>query len=151
MKGPLLLDQPWGLEGLCGFTSTRQGGTSVGAYDSLNLGLNTADAPAAVVRNRRLALEARGLDPAKAVYACQVHGDGIMEVTAADEGSGTLDWNRGLPDCDAVFTRCRGLPLCIGHADCLVVAVADPVAGLLGLAHAGWRGALAELPAKLLR
>jgi YfiH family protein len=60
-----------------------------------------------------------------------------------------VDWAGGLADADAVFTRVRGLPLAIGHADCLAVVLVDTEAGLLGLAHTGWRGALAGLPGKL--
>lgn len=142
MSGPLLLELP----ALKGFTSTRQGGVSQGGYDSLNLGLNTADDPQAVIANREAALGARA---AQTVYLQQVHGDTILEASAADAGRGSRDWALGLPACDAAFTRVPGLPLAIGHADCLAVVLADPVAGLLGVAHAGWRGALAQLPAKL--
>jgi hypothetical protein len=145
------LELPWGSPRLRGFTSTRQGGVSSGAFDSLNLGLNTGDSPAAVVENRRRALERGGLDPGRAVYARQVHADRIVEAVEGDAGRGAWDWEQGLADCDALFTRVSGLPLAIGHADCLAVALADPDAGLVGLAHAGWRGALAGLPGSLAR
>jgi YfiH family protein len=151
LSGPLLLDLPWPAPSpaLAGFTSTRQGGVSRGAFDSLNLGLNTQDSGQAVLENRNLAFRGRALDPAKAVHLQQVHADRIAEAGTRDAGRGAQDWAQGLPACDAVFTRMRGLPLCIGHADCLAVAVADADAGLIGLAHAGWRGALAGLPGKL--
>lgn len=151
MTGPLLLGLPWDSDVLGGFTSTRQGGVSGGAFDSLNLGLNTADSREAVLENRRLAFQSKGLDPASAVYLAQVHGDRIIEATGDAAGRGSTEWSQGLPDSDAVFTRVKGLPLAVGHADCLVVALADPQAGLVGLAHAGWRGALAGLPGSLAR
>lgn len=151
MSGPLLLALPWDGERLGGFTSTRQGGVSAGSYDSLNLGLNTGDRPADVLENRRRALAQAGLDPERTVYLQQVHGDRLAEALPADAGRGSAAWEDALPACDAVFTRVRGLPLAVGHADCLAVALADPDAGLLGLAHAGWRGALAGLPAALAR
>ena len=148
---PLILPLPWGAPGLSGFTSTRQGGVSRGAYDSLNLGLNTDDDPAAVVANRTAALGAGGWSLERTVFLQQVHGAVILEAKGADHGKGSRTWDQGLPGCDAVFTREAGLALAIGHADCLAVAVADPEAGLVGLAHAGWRGALAGLPGLLAR
>lgn len=151
MSRPLLLALPWAGPGLKGFTSTRVGGVSQGAYDSLNLGFNTQDDPRHVLANRRLAFEAGGLDLQHSVFLQQVHGDEIAEAQHQHGGRGSQAWGEGLEACDAVFTRQRGLALAIGHADCLAVAIADPVAGLLGLAHAGWRGALAGLPAKLAR
>jgi YfiH family protein len=149
VSGPLLLGLPWASPALTGFTSTRQGGVSAGPFDSLNLGLNTRDSAEAVVENRKRAFRSQGLDPDRAVYLKQVHADNIVEAESRHAGSGGMDWEQGLPDCDAVFTRVRGLPLAVGHADCLAVALADAEAGLVGLAHAGWRGALAALPGKL--
>ena len=150
MSAPVLLDFDGCLgQGVRGFTSTRQGGRSVGDYSSLNLGTNTGDDPAAVLANRRAAFEAAGLDPAQGVFLQQVHGADIREAGIRDAGRGLARWDDGLPACDAVFTRQRGLGLSIGHADCLAVVLVDAEAGLLGLAHAGWRGALAQLPALL--
>lgn len=151
MSRPLLLALPWAGPGLKGFTSTRVGGVSTGAHDSLNLGFNTQDDPLAVLGNRRLAFEAAGLDLDHSVFLQQVHGDSLVEAGHVHGGRGSRAWGEGLEACDAVFTRQRGLALAIGHADCLAVVLADPVAGLLGVAHAGWRGALAGLPAKLAR
>ncbi|HTB33914.1 MAG TPA: polyphenol oxidase family protein [bacterium] len=149
MSAPLLLPLPSAAPGLRGFCSTRQGGGSTGPYASLNLGSNTDDAPASVLRNRRLALEAAGLAPERCVFLQQSHGPGLAEASDSQAGQGLEAWEDGLPDCDAVFTRSRGLGLAIGQADCLAVVIVDPVAGLLGLAHAGWRGALSGLPGHL--
>lgn len=148
MNKPLLLPGDLGA-GVKAFTSTRVGGMSTGAYDSMNLGLNTDDDPAAVRANRSLALQTGGADPARAVYLQQVHGDVIHAVGEAEAGRGVWDWAQGLPACDAAFTKQRRLPLAIGHADCLAVVLADPANGIVGVAHAGWRGALAQLPGKL--
>ena len=135
--------------GVTGFTSTRRGGISQGRYDSLNLGTNTGDDPQPILANRRAAFEAGGLDASKGIFLQQVHGQIIREAFVQDAGQGLARWDGGLADCDAVFTRQKGLGLSIGHADCLAVVLADVEAGLLGLAHAGWRGALAALPGHL--
>lgn len=150
MSGPLLLRLPWGA-GVGGFCSTRVGGASKGPYDSLNLGLNTPDDAQAVRANRLAAFAAAGAQADRSVHACQVHGDTVMEVGEAEAGRGSQAWEQGLPACDALWTRAKGLPLSIGHADCLAVLLVDVQAGLLGLAHAGWRGALAQVPAKLAK
>lgn len=149
MSGPLLLPLPSAAPGLRGFCSTRQGGRSAGPYASLNLGSNTEDDPAAVLENRRTALQSAGLDPRRCVFLQQSHSSGLVEAGEAEAGRGLAAWEDGLPDCDAVFTRSRGLGLAIGQADCLAVVLVDPEAGLLGLAHAGWRGALSGLPGQL--
>jgi YfiH family protein len=146
---PLLL--PLALPGLGGFCSTRQGGASSGAFDSLNLGTNTGDDPARVLANRREALQAGGLAPDRAVFLQQVHGTRILEAGQADAGRGLEAFDAGLPACDAAFTRVRGLGLAIGQADCLALVLADREAGLLGVAHAGWRGAVEDLAGSLAR
>lgn len=135
--------------GVRGFTSTRQGGSSSGAFNSLNLGTNTGDEPAVVLRNRRAAFEAAGMDAARCVYLEQVHGPVIQEAVGPDAGKGLERFEEGLKGTDAAFTRERGLALAIGHADCLAVVLVDSQASLLGVAHAGWRGALAKLPGAL--
>jgi YfiH family protein len=137
--------------GVTGFTSTRRGGASQGRYDSLNLGTNTGDDPQQILANRRAAFEAGGLDASKGIFLQQVHGQQIREAQAPDAGHGLARWDEGLEDCDAVFTRQKGLGLSIGHADCLAVVLVDVEAGLLGVAHAGWRGALAALPGQLAK
>jgi hypothetical protein len=151
MNAPLLLELPWGDARLGGCTSTRIGGVSEGPYAGLNLGLNTADAAAKVLENRRRAHARAGWNPERTVYLHQVHGSEIREATAADAGRGAGSFEDALPACDASFTRVRGLVLAVGHADCLAVAVADPEAAVLGVAHAGWRGALAGLAGQLVR
>jgi YfiH family protein len=149
MSRPLLLPLPSAAPGLRGFCSTRQGGRSQGPYTSLNLGSNTDDAPSTVLENRRDALAAAGLAQDRCVFLQQCHGTGLLEATESHAGRGLASWGDGLAACDAVFTRSRGLGLAIGQADCLAVVLVDPEASLLGLAHAGWRGALSGLAGQL--
>lgn len=116
---------------------TRRGGVSEGAYASLNCSLSGQDDRERVRENRRRCAEALGL-PADALHGLrQVHGAAVAEVGAAGwaEGAG--------PDADAVVTRRRGVALGIVTGDCAPVLFADPGAGVLGAAHAGWRGAVA--------
>jgi polyphenol oxidase len=110
----------------------RSGGVSTGLYASLNVGLGTDDLPEAVATNRRRAVEA--VAPGAALVTCyQVHSAGV--VTVAEPLADRL---RG----DALVTDRPGIALGILTADCAPVLFADLDAGVIGAAHAGWKGAL---------
>ena len=116
---------------------TRRGGVSEGPYASLNCSLSGQDDRDRVRENRRRAADALGL-PAAALHGLtQVHGTVVAEVGAAgwEEGAG--------PAADALVTRRPGVALGIVTGDCAPVLFADAEAGVVGAAHAGWRGAAA--------
>lgn len=111
---------------------TRAGGVSTGPFASLNCSLSGADDADAVAENRRRAAAAIGVD--RLVGLTQVHGAEVVAVEAP--------WQPGQgPRADAMVTRQPGLGLAIVTADCAPVLFAAP--GIVGAAHAGWRGALA--------
>ncbi len=115
---------------------TRRGGVSSGGYATLNCSLSSGDAPEHVLDNRARAARAVGADPARLVGLTQVHGAEVVHVAEPwPAGSG--------PSADAMVTDREGLALGIVTADCAPVLFADPVAGVIGAAHAGWRGAVA--------
>lgn len=112
---------------------TRQGGVSAGAYASLNCGLSTGDDRDAVMENRARALAAVG--GGTLVGLMQVHGTEVVEVTEP--------WQPGAgPQADGMVTRQPGVALGIVTADCAPILLADVHAGVVGAAHAGWRGAV---------
>ena len=114
---------------------TRQGGVSEGRYASLNCGLGSADEPARVRENRARAMAALGAAPAAALVSVyQVHSARAVIVEAPFHADAR-------PQADALVTRRRGLALGILTADCAPVLLADAEAGVIGAAHAGWRGA----------
>ncbi len=112
----------------------RVGGVSTGLYAGLNVGLGSDDDRAAIVENRRRATEAV-LPGARLVTVHQVHSPDVVAVSApfADDAR---------PPADALVTDAPGLLLGILTADCVPVLFADREAGVVGAAHAGWRGAL---------
>jgi hypothetical protein len=115
---------------------TRRGGVSLGAYAALNCALSSRDDPDRVRENRRRAMDALGLPPSALHGAHQVHGTAVATVEAGwGEGEG--------PRADALVTRRAGAALGIVTGDCAPVLFADAEAGVIGAAHAGWRGALA--------
>ncbi len=115
-----------------GFLS-RRGGASTGVVAGLNAGLGAGDDDAAVAENRRLAVEAV-LPGARLVALYQIHSSDAVVV---DE-----PWdNDQRPHADALVTVRPGLLLGIVTADCAPVLLADSQAGVIGAAHAGWKGA----------
>lgn len=114
----------------------RWGGVSAAPYEQLNLGGAVGDDPAAVLANRARAAQVLGLDPADVVWMNQVHGRDVAVVDGP--------WTEGgIPSVDAVVTARRGLALAVLTADCTPVLLADPVAGVVGAAHAGRPGLVA--------
>jgi polyphenol oxidase len=114
---------------------TREGGVSEGIYGSLNCGFGSGDEAERVAENRRRAMAGFALDPDRLVTCHQVHSP---EVVVVEE-----PWPRQAnPRADAMVTERRGVALGILTADCTPVLLADAEAGVIGAAHAGWRGAL---------
>ncbi|MFF4271675.1 peptidoglycan editing factor PgeF [Streptomyces sp. NPDC001536] len=114
----------------------RWGGVSAVPYEELNLGGAVGDDADAVRANRELAAKSLGIDPGRVVWMNQVHG---AEVAVVSEAWG----DRPVPEVDAVVTAERGLALAVLTADCTPVLLADPVAGVVGAAHAGRPGMIA--------
>lgn len=131
-----------------GFT-TRAGGVSEGAFASLNVGLGTGDAEAAVKENlARVAALAKVAG--RALYtARQVHGDRVVEAAAPAEPGGE---GGGVPrpwvEADAVWTFRRGQAVGVRVADCVPLLLLDVRTRRVAAVHAGWRGALARIPQK---
>ncbi len=112
----------------------REGGVSSGLYASLNCGFGSSDDPACVAENRARCAHALNLAPGNLVTAYQIHSPDVVTVEAP--------WQHGMaPRADAMVTRTPGIALGILAADCAPVLAADPIAGVIGAAHAGWKGA----------
>lgn len=111
---------------------TRRGGSSVGIYAGLNCGPGSADVVEAVQANRALVAQALNLPPTALVSLHQVHSADVVHLTAPPTAP---------VKADGMVTATPGLGLAILTADCQPVLFADPVARVIGAAHAGWRGA----------
>lgn len=113
---------------------TRKGGVSEGIYRGLNVGLGSNDVREKVEENRRRVSGWFGLAPERLATVHQIHSPDVVIVDA------TYDGNR--PTADALVTASRGVILGVLTADCGPVLFADAEAGVIGAAHAGWKGAL---------
>lgn len=113
---------------------TREGGVSDGPYASLNGGVGSRDQAAHVAENRARMAAAVGVVPENFVTAYQVHSPDVAVVDAP--------WPaEARPRVDALVTNRPGIALGVSTADCGPVLFADVQAGVIGAAHAGWRGA----------
>jgi YfiH family protein len=113
---------------------TRDGGVSDGVYASLNGGPGSGDAPARVAENRARMAAALGVQPNFLLTAYQTH--------SADVAIIDRPWQpEGRPRADGIVTRSGGMAIGVTAADCGPLLFADELAGVIGVAHAGWRGA----------
>jgi len=113
----------------------RRGGVSTGLIEGLNVGTGSKDDPEAIAENRRRAI-ASVLPGARLSTVFQVHSGDARYVAEP--------WPQDArPMTDAMVTDRPGLLLGILTADCAPVLLADRTAGIIGAAHAGWRGAFA--------
>lgn len=113
---------------------TRKGGVSTGIFAGLNCGLGSSDRTDDVKANRRMVTDAMQVDVENLFTIHQIHSTKVLVVNQL----------ASLPriKCDAMVTSTAGLVLGIQTADCQPVLFADTKAGVVGAAHAGWKGAL---------
>jgi len=113
---------------------TRAGGVSQGLYRGLNAGVGSNDDPAHVAENRRRVAASLGVEAGRLVTLYQVHSADALVVREPFSGA--------RPKADAMVTDRPGIALGVLAADCGPVLFADGEAGVIGAAHAGWKGAL---------
>ena len=115
---------------------TRAGGVSQGPFEALNCGWSSGDDADRVEQNRALAVARLGAPAGSLCTVRQVHGTEVVVARAPEPG-------RPSRRADALVSDRAGITLGVLSADCAPVLLADPAAGVIGAAHAGWRGALA--------
>ncbi|MEO1240590.1 MAG: peptidoglycan editing factor PgeF [Pseudomonadota bacterium] len=112
----------------------RAGGVSRGIYTSLNTGPGSEDSKANVARNRSRCAQVIGVSQGHLLTVYQVHSPEVVTVDRP--------WTSGPPKADGMVTSTPGLAIGVLAADCMPWLLADPEAGVIAAAHAGWRGAL---------
>ncbi len=117
-----------------GFFGAR-GGVSTGIYQTLNCGQGSKDDPEHVAANRQIVASELGVEVDQLLSPYQVHSG---EALIVDQ-----PWRKHVerPQLDALVTNTRGLAIGVMTADCAPVLFCDPLAKVVGAAHAGWRGA----------
>lgn len=114
---------------------TKTGGVSSGIYDSLNCGPSSDDKGENVVENRRRVMEALGLQDAKLFGLYQIHSTTVYEITSELN-------HQEYPKGDALVTTEKNVALSVLGADCTPILFSSDDAGVIGAAHAGWKGAV---------
>jgi YfiH family protein len=132
-----------------GFTS-RSGGMGKEPYSSLNCALHVGENPDTVIANRELIARRLGFEPEAWTCGEQVHGSRIVAVREEDRGRGFLDRESAFQDTDGLVTDVPGVLLTSFYADCVPLYFIDPVRRAVGLAHAGWKGTVAEIAAHMV-
>lgn len=110
--------------------SRRPGGVSQGTYRSLNLADHVGDEAAAVAENRDRLAATVGLTGGDLAVMQAAHGRNWALVTRPGM----------VPLVDILVTTTPDIGLVALAADCVPIALVDPVAGVAGAVHAGWRG-----------
>ena len=134
---------------------TRLGGHSKGPYWGLNVSVSRGDDFETVIRNRLLALKALHIETYPCATVWMVHGAGVAILNADTWDDWNIDWPhrsyqidqhelvwtiKPRRKADAIITKQRGVALAISSADCIPLMFYDSVEGVIGMAHAGWRG-----------
>ena len=115
---------------------TRKGGASSGIFAGLNCGFGSTDQAEIVAINRARVAEAMGVGADGLLSVHQVHSPDVVTVTPPPGDPAER------PKADAMVTRLPGVALSVLTADCQPVLFSDPEGGVIGAAHAGWRGAM---------
>ncbi|WP_417259485.1 peptidoglycan editing factor PgeF [Celeribacter sp.] len=116
---------------------TRKGGASSGVFEGLNCGFGSSDQRDIVSINRARVADAMDVTPENMCSVFQVHSADVVTVDGPQSGEA--------PRADALVTATKGLALVILTADCQPVLFADRDNGVIGAAHAGWRGAIDDV------
>lgn len=128
--------------------TTRAGGVSTGPLASLNLGFNRGDEKEKVIENYKRVCEALEVPLESIVLSKQVHETQILEVTTKDKGNGIINPNKW-ESIDGIYTKEKGITLVTHYADCVPLFFYAPEYGMIGMAHAGWRGTVGKIGAKM--
>ncbi|WP_028307438.1 peptidoglycan editing factor PgeF [Desulfitibacter alkalitolerans] len=130
--------------------STRKGGTSLVPYDTLNLGLHVKDKKASVIENRKRFVNTLGYSLEDSVALDQVHGNRVIVVNESDKGRGMFNYDDFLASADGMVTNKPGILLTTYYADCVPLYFFDPQTNSIGIAHAGWKGTMLKIGARIV-
>ncbi|MBV9689139.1 MAG: peptidoglycan editing factor PgeF [Ktedonobacteraceae bacterium] len=126
--------------------STRLGGVSEGYSHSLNLSFSVGDTEQAVLTNRSRLYHIVDVEPQSVAQAHLVHGN-YIEIVTSQSPTGTY---RRFAETDGLVTNVIHKPLLILVADCAAVAFFDPKQHVIALLHAGWKGIVSNIVAKMV-
>lgn len=136
---------------LIAFTTTANGGVSKGNYSTLNLSLYSGDSSDDVFKNRALLSKAVGIPEACLAIPYQTHDDRIKIIDSSFLSLSDVQREQELHGIDALITQEKNFCIGITTADCVPILIYDPINHVLGAAHAGWKGTVFRIGAKMVQ
>lgn len=136
--------------GLVAGITSKNGGSSIGVYDNLNLGFHVGDNLDAVSANRNKMADLLDFPLSHWVGAEQTHAIQIKEVTRADRGRGAANYNSSFKETDGFYTNEEGILLTLVFADCVPLFFISPERRMIGAAHAGWKGTVNDIAGRMI-
>lgn len=115
-----------------------------------SLALHTSENPEAIIENRKILMKELNHHLDHCVFANQTHSDNIHKVTKEDIGAGAYSMKDAIPDCDALYTREKGILLGIFTADCVPILLYDKSQDIIAAIHSGWKGTAKQITKKML-
>lgn len=127
------------------FSTTRQGGASLGAYSSFNINEYCGDTAEHIAENRRLLAQRLGIAPDHIILPHQVHGAEVRQIGADYLQLPENERKMIVEGVDALVTNQRGICIGVSTADCIPVLLYDEVHHAVAAIHAGWRGTVQRI------
>nr|WP_236838543.1 peptidoglycan editing factor PgeF [Caldalkalibacillus salinus] len=130
--------------------TTRHGGVSHSPYQSLNCALHVGDRAEDVLNNRKKLLDIHRMPTDAWTCGNQVHGDRLHYVKLSDRGRGRLSQADAIDQVDGLYTDQANVFIASFYADCVPLYFVASSHRMIGVAHAGWKGTVANIGAKLV-
>ncbi|MFY0801708.1 peptidoglycan editing factor PgeF [Peribacillus frigoritolerans] len=152
IKDQYMLIDSWrqkNLQLVAGFT-TKNGGVSTGEFQTLNTGFHVGDKLGDVQGNRRIIADKLMYPLNEWIGAEQTHETNIHQVTSRDCGRGAADYDSAFKATDGFYTKDPNVLLTLCYADCVPLYFLAPAHGMIGVAHAGWKGTVNGIARKMV-
>lgn len=137
-------------EDVVGFSTTRQGGCSVGNYAAFNINHYCGDNEEAIRVNRGLLCKTLGISDERLILPHQVHRTEVARIDEAFFQCSATEQAQRLEGIDAVMTELRGVCIGVSTADCIPILLYDSRHRAIAAIHAGWRGTVSRIAEKAL-
>ncbi|WP_066318257.1 peptidoglycan editing factor PgeF [Bacillus sp. FJAT-29814] len=136
--------------GLTAGITSKHGGVGKGSFQSLNMGFHVGDDVNDVCINRETVAHLLNFPLESWVGAQQTHDIMIRKISIADRGTGSNSYNQAFEGTDGFYTNEKGILLTLCFADCVPLFFIAPKSGMIGAAHAGWKGTVGGIAREMI-
>jgi len=136
--------------GLTAGMTSKNGGKSTGFFQSLNTGFHVGDHQDDVYVNRQRIADILDFPLDFWVGAEQTHGTVIRKIAKSDRGTGAKSYGQAFKGTDGFYTNAEGVLLTLCYADCVPLFFLAPEHGMIGTAHAGWKGTVGQIAREMI-